>query len=51
MKELITFIPIIVTFLGLAMWVFLDNPKGQEVGKACFKAGLLVVLFVCAFGK
>jgi Na+/phosphate symporter len=40
----IVLFPILVCLIGLAMYVFMSNPKAQELGRIMFFCGLLVVL-------
>lgn len=39
---------LIVMFVGLAMYLFLDNVKGQEIGRLMFFAALLGFMIAVA---
>ncbi len=41
-------IPILAALLGLVLYVLPWNPKGEEIGRILYAAGLLVALFELA---
>jgi len=41
----IILMPLVVCIVGLLMYVFMSNPKAQELGRIMFFCGLLVVLW------
>lgn len=45
---LIAYVPLLLALVGAAIWILASNPKAQELGRALFWTGMLVVMLTVA---